>query len=63
MRKIFSMNIEEQSIKNLDNFIKPPCSRSDILELLIQYALENQSMLDYFVQKKLDEIKSIVNSV
>lgn len=63
VRKTFSFNLEEDFISRLDQFVIRPTSRSDILNDLIQYALDNEPYLTAIVNNKLDSIKSHVESI
>ena len=63
MRKTFSFNLEQDNISRLDQFVISPCSRSDLIDSLINYALQTPYVLESFVQSKLDEMKIKVESI
>ena len=62
-RKTYSFNLDIDTINKIDQFVINPCSRSDLVESLLTYALQNSYILSSFVQTRLDEIKTKVDSI
>ena len=56
-RKIYSINVSEEHIKLLDSFIINPVSRSDIIDDLIGYCLQETSIIQHFVEKNLEAMR------
>lgn len=52
-----SMNIEENILKQLDALIIAPVSRSDVLNALLQYILQQPDMITHLVKCELREIE------
>lgn len=62
-RKTYSFNIEQDIISRLDAIVISPVSRSDVLNNLLEYALNNQYVLESFVNNNLNIMKSRVDSI
>ena len=68
-RKTYSFNIEQDIISRLDAIVISPTgdgarvSRSDVLNDLLEYALQNQYVLESFVNNNLNIMKSRVDSI
>lgn len=62
-RKTYSFNIEQDIINRLDAIVISPVSRSDVLNDLLEYALNNQYVLESFVNNNLNIMKSRVDSI
>ncbi len=60
MRKTFSFNLEQNLIQRLDAIVITPVSRSDVVNDLLEYALSNQYVLEFFVNNNLNIMKSRV---
>lgn len=63
MRKTFSFNLDIETINKIDQFVINPCSRSDLIESILTYTLQNSYILTSFVQTELDKIKARVESI
>lgn len=57
MRKIISINIDIEKVQRLDQYVIRPCSRSDVINDLIGFALNSPYVIEAFVKSKLDELK------
>ena len=62
-RKTYSFNIEQDIISRLDAIVISPVSRSDVLNDLLEYALNNQYVLESFVNNNLNIMKSRVDTI
>lgn len=56
MRKITSLNLDIDKIQLLDQYIKLPCSRSDVVNDILGYVLQSPYVIEAFVKSKLDEL-------
>lgn len=63
MRKVITFNVEKDQLTILDSYLVAPVSRSDLMNEILSYMLTNPGTINHFVNKKLDEIKTIVNSI
>ena len=61
-RKIYSINVNEDNIKILDSFLVSAVSRSDIIDDLIGYCLQETSIIQHFVEKNLEAMRIKVES-
>ena len=62
MRKLITINIDIESLKVLDSYLQVPCGRSDLLNEIISYMLTNPGTIEHFVNKKLNEVKNMLES-
>ena len=62
-RKTYSFNIEQDIISRLDAIVISPVSRSDVLNDLLEYALQNKYVLESFVNNNLNIMKSRVDTI
>ena len=62
VRKIYSMNLDQDKIMRLDQMIISPCSRSDIVDDIIGFVLQSPYVIDAFIKSKLIEFESKVNN-
>ena len=56
-RKIYSINVSEDNIKLLDSFLVKPVSRSDIVDEILGYCLQETSIIQHFVEKNLEAMR------
>ena len=62
MRKLISFHIDADSLKVLDSYLLPPCGRSDLLNEIVGYMLTNPGTINHFVNKKINEVKTMLES-
>ena len=56
MRRVTSLNLDTDKIERLDQYIKLPCSRSDVVNDILGYVLQSPYIIEAFVKMKLDEL-------
>jgi len=57
VRKPISINFELDNIKQLDVFIHPPVSRSDLINDILEYMLKNPDTIKHFVKTRQQQIE------
>ena len=56
MRKAYCLNLDVDKIEKLDLQIIRPCSRSDVINDLIQFALDSGYVISAFIKSRNDEM-------
>ncbi|HSA76377.1 MAG TPA: hypothetical protein VLE02_02415 [Nitrosarchaeum sp.] len=62
MRKPITFHIDVDTLKVLDSYVLLPCCRSDLLNEIVSYMLTNPGTINHFVNKKLNEVKNMLES-
>lgn len=58
MRKKYTLNLDVDKVTALDNLIIRPCSKSDVINDLIQFALDSGYVISAFVKTRNDNMYS-----
>ena len=61
MRKIISFNIDVDKLTVLDSYVQLPCTRSDLLNEIVGYMIDNPQTMSYFVTKRIDQTNLILS--
>ncbi len=56
MRKPFLLNLDIDKVQKLDAQIIRPCSRSDVINDLIQFALDSGYVISAFIKSRNDQM-------
>ena len=57
MRKPTSINFEIDHLQILKQYLIPPVSMSDLINDIAGYMIQNPSVINTFVERKLNELK------
>lgn len=61
-RKIISITIDYETLNQIDKLVVRPCSRSDIINCVLEYILNSPGIIEHFVHEKNVEFERCANN-
>lgn len=61
-RKIISLNLDVDVVQRIDQYVVRPCSRSDLVNDVLVYMMQNSGILEHFVREKNSQLQSCANN-